>query len=121
MFIILIINKILLTQAIRVYTARRHPGLSKVKTRGEVIASTRKIYRQKGTGQARHGAISAPIFVGGGVAHGPKGVKRQLSLPKKMRRKALSIALSVKAKEGNLLVVEGISKLKKNKRGSQFN
>lgn len=108
-------NMPLLAQAIRVYEARRHPGVSKVKTRGEVTASTRKIYRQKGTGRARHGALSAPIFVKGGIAHGPKGVKRELSLPKKMKKKALNVALTMKAKSGELLVVDGISSLKKTK------
>ena len=105
----------LLAQAIRVYEDRAHPGLSKVKTRAEVRLSTRKIYRQKGTGGARHGAKSAPIFVGGGVAHGPKGIKRELSLPGKMRRKALKVALGIKIKSGNLAVVEQLSGLKKTK------
>jgi large subunit ribosomal protein L4 len=109
------VNKAFLVQVIRVYEARCHPGLSKVKTRGEVISSTRKIYRQKGTGRARHGALSAPIFTGGGRAHGPKGVKRKLTLSRKMRRKALSIALTVKAKEGHLIVVSALSSLKKTK------
>lgn len=108
-------NMALLSQAIRVYEARRHPGLSKTKTRGEVTASTRKIWRQKGTGRARHGALSAPIFVGGGTAHGPKGLKRRLTLPKKMKKKALNVALSLKAKSGDLLVVDGVSSLKKTK------
>src|SRR3990167_4989258 len=108
-------NLPLLAQAIRVYEARLHPGLAKVKTRGEVIASTRKIYRQKGTGGARHGAKSAPIFVGGGVAHGPKGLKRSLSLPARMRKIALGAALTMAAKEGKLLVVDALSDFKKTK------
>ncbi|MCH7640687.1 50S ribosomal protein L4 [Patescibacteria group bacterium] len=106
-------NLVLLAQAIRVYEAGRHPGLSKTKSRGEISASKRKIYRQKGTGRARHGAKSAPIFVGGGVAHGPSGVKRKLHLPKKMRRRALKVALTLKSKDGQLIVLEGTSKLKK--------
>src|SRR3990167_4620035 len=69
-------NDKLLAQAIHVYRDRQHLGNSKVKTRGEVTATTRKWYRQKGTGRARHGAVSAPLFVGGGVAHGPKGINR---------------------------------------------
>jgi large subunit ribosomal protein L4 len=109
------VNEILLAQAIHVYRAKRHKGLSKVKTRGEVRASTRKIWRQKGTGRARHGARSAPIFVGGGVAHGPKGKKRQLSLSKKMRQTALKVAFSVKAKAGDIVVVSGLSSLEKTK------
>jgi len=108
-------NKILLAQAIRVYENRLHPGLSKTKRRGEVIATTRKVWRQKGTGRARHGARSAPIFVGGGKAHGPTGVKRRLVLPKKMRQKSLNIALSMKAKNGQVIVVDNTSSLKKTK------
>jgi len=113
-------NPALLAQAIRVYEGRLHRGISKVKTRGEVVASKRKIYRQKGTGKARHGALSAPIFVGGGKAHGPKGVKRKLELPKKMRRKAVSVALGAKVKEGNLIVVESPSSLKKTKEAQKL-
>lgn len=108
-------NMKLLAQAVRVYEDRLHPGLSKVKTRGEIALSTRKIYRQKGTGGARHGAKSAPIFVGGGVAHGPKGIKRELHLPSKMRQKALRVALGIKIKGGNLAVVDLLSSLKKTK------
>lgn len=108
-------NPALLAQAIRVYEGRRHSGLSKIKTRGEVVASKRKIYRQKGTGRARHGALSAPIFVGGGKAHGPKGIKRKLELPKKMRRKAVGVALGMKVKSRDLLIIDGFSSLKKTK------
>lgn len=109
------INDALLAQAIRVYESRSHAGLSKVKSRGEVISSKRKIYRQKGTGGARHGARSAPIFVGGGKAHGPKGLKRELSLPYKMKKSALEIGLSLKAKEKEVVVVSNLSELKKTK------
>ena len=113
-------NPALLAQAIRVYEGRLHRGLSKVKTRGEVVASKRKIYRQKGTGRARHGALSAPIFVGGGKAHGPKGIKRKLELPKKMRRKAVGVALGAKVKDGNLIIIEGLSSLKKTKEAQKL-
>jgi large subunit ribosomal protein L4 len=113
-------NMLLLAQAIRVYESNKHPSFSKVKTRGEVRASTRKIHRQKGLGLARHGAKSAPIFVGGGVAHGPKGIKRKLSLPKKMRQKALSIALSLKAKDKEVVVVSDIDKIKKTKEAQKL-
>src|SRR5664280_2511271 len=66
------INKQIMTQAVRVYLANQRRGTVKTKSRGEVKISTRKIYRQKGTGRARHGAASAPIFVGGGIAFGPR-------------------------------------------------
>ncbi len=111
-------NKKLLAQAIRVYSDRKHPGLAKVKTRGEVSISTRKIYKQKGTGGARHGAKSAPIFVGGGVTHGPRGLKRRLKLSRKIGQKALNIALNMKAEEKRLIVVSNLSSLKKTKEAS---
>lgn len=105
-------NDTLLAQALRIYESNSHQGGSKVKTRGEVIGSTRKIYRQKGTGNARHGARYAPIFVGGGIAHGPNGTRaKNLTLPKKMRRKALATALLLKLKDAQLV---GLSKLSDN-------
>ena len=108
-------NLDLLAQAVRVYENRFHAQNAKTKRRGEVEASTRKIYAQKGTGRARHGALSAPIFVGGGKAHGPDGRSRTLKLPKKMAQKALLVALSIKAENGKLIVVEGLDSLNKTK------
>ena len=106
-------NLSLLSQAIHIYRDRAHIGLAKTKTRGEVARTTKKWYRQKGTGGARHGARSAPIFVGGGTAHGPKLARRELNLPDKMKNKALNIALSLKVKEGKIVVVSGLSMLNK--------
>jgi len=106
-------NPALLSQAIHVYRERSHIGLAKTKTRSEVARTTKKWYRQKGTGGARHGARSAPIFVGGGVAHGPRPLRRELVLPAKMKNKALDLALSVKAKEGRVTVISGLSTLNK--------
>lgn len=100
-------NKALIAQAVRVYLANQRQGNASTKTRSEVTGSTKKIYRQKGTGRARHGAVKAPIFVGGGVAHGPKPHSFSMELPKKMRVKALISALSQKASEGQIKVVEG--------------
>lgn len=108
-------NAKLLAQVMRVYEHVNHPGLSKVKTRGEVSFSTRKIYRQKGTGLARHGDRGAPIFVKGGVAHGPTGKKRRLTLPKKMRKKALKVALTTKAEKGEMFFVDKVVQIKKTK------
>ena len=108
-------NKVLLAQAVRVYEDNTHPGLAKVLTRGEMGRSTRKIYRQKGTGGARHGARSAPIFVGGGIAHGPQGVKRKLSLSKKISKLATLSALNLKAELGMIVAVEGLTAFKKTK------
>lgn len=101
----------LLATAVRVYRANQRKGHASTKTRGEVEGSTKKIYRQKGTGRARHGGIRAPIFVGGGIAFGPKPRDYSLSLPKKMRRIALASALTRQYKEGNLMVVDGLETL----------
>lgn len=104
------VNKTLLAQALRVYLNNLKAHHSHTKTRGEVKGSTRKIYSQKGTGRARHGAKTAPIFVGGGVALGPKFRKVILDFPKKMRRAALLSALSQKMSEQEVLGVRGVDK-----------
>jgi len=96
----------LLTQAVRVYLVNQRQGNVQVKTRGTVSGSTRKIYRQKGTGKARHGAIKAPIFVGGGIAHGPKQTNYHLKFNKKERKTALYAALSKKLKEKKIFGLE---------------
>lgn len=97
----------LLAQYVRVYLANQRQGTQSTKTRAEVIGSTRKIYRQKGTGRARHGDRKAPIFVGGGVAHGPKPRDFSLKINKKQKKKAFQNALSARFDDiyimGNLL------------------
>jgi len=105
------INNNLMTQAVRVYLSNQRRGTLKTKTRGEVKISTRKIYRQKGTGRARHGAKSAPIFVGGGVAFGPRPRDFSLKLNQKSRKAALFSALSSKLKDGEIKIVTGLEKL----------
>lgn len=105
------INKQLLAQAIRVYQANKRQGNASTKTRGEVDGSTRKIYRQKGTGRARHGSLRAPIFVKGGIVHGPKPRDYSLDLPKKMRRKALFSALSSKFLSGEVTILTELAQL----------
>lgn len=105
------INKTLMAQAVRVYLANQRQGNASTKTRGEVDGSTRKIYRQKGTGRARHGGIRAPIFVGGGIAMGPKPHDFSMSMPKKMRKAALISALSSKFKDGEIKVLSGLDKI----------
>ncbi len=103
-------SPVLLAQALRIYQSNLHQNTSKVKTRGEVIGSTKKIYRQKGTGNARHGAKYAPIFVGGGIAHGPSGVRpANLELPKAMRRRALATAIITKLTEKSLVGLSGVT------------
>lgn len=109
----------LLAQAVRVYEDRTHFGLSRVKTRSEVNISKKKIYKQKGTGGARHGAKSAHIFVGGGVVHGPTGMKRDLNLPINMKKKALRVALANKFASGKAILVEGINKITKTSEASK--
>ena len=81
-------------------------GTHKVKTRSEVNYSTKKIYRQKGTGGARHGARSAPIFRGGGIYKGPTPRSHGHELTKKFRKLGLRHALSAKAKAGELVVLD---------------
>jgi large subunit ribosomal protein L4 len=104
-------NKPLLAQAVRVYLANQRQGNASTKTRGEVEGSTRKIYRQKGTGKARHGSLRAPIFVKGGIVFGPKPKDFGLSLPKKMKRKALFSALSAKVQDKEIIIVAGLEKM----------
>jgi large subunit ribosomal protein L4 len=105
------VNKALLAQAVRVYLANQRQGNASTKTRGEVEGSTRKIYRQKGTGRARHGGVRAPIFVKGGIVFGPKPRDFGLALPQKMKRKALFVALSAKVRDNEVTVVDGLGKI----------
>ena len=98
-------NLKLVAQYIRVYHANQRQGTSSAKTRGEVKGSTRKIYRQKGTGKARHGDIKAPIFVGGGVVGGPRPGDFSLKMNKKQIKKALFVALSLKFKAGDIFAL----------------
>lgn len=105
------INKQLITQAIRVYLANQREGSAFAKTRGQVTGSTRKIYKQKGTGNARHGGIRAPIFVGGGKALGPQPHSFRLEMPKKMKTRALASALTQQYQEGIIKVVEKLDSL----------
>lgn len=104
------VNKKLLAQAVRVYSTNQKILPGSTKTRGEVEGSTAKIYRQKGTGRARHGSIRAPIFVGGGIVFGPKPRKVRLELPQKMKKAALISALSSKMADKNIIGLAGIEK-----------
>lgn len=104
------VNKKLLSQALRVYSTNSKYTLGSTKTRGEVEGSTAKIYRQKGTGRARHGAVRAPIFVGGGIVFGPKSRKVRLNLPQAMKKAALLSALSSKTARNCVLAVSGFEK-----------
>jgi large subunit ribosomal protein L4 len=98
----------LLQRAVIWQLSRRQSGTHKTKTYGEVRGSTRKIYRQKGTGSARHGGIRAPQFRGGGKAFGPVVRSHAIDLPKKVRKLALKTALSAMLAEGRLLVLDDV-------------
>ncbi|SDE37925.1 LSU ribosomal protein L4P [Thermus arciformis] len=100
------VNPHLLWEVVRWQLAKRRRGTASTKTRGEVAYSSRKIYPQKHTGRARHGDIGAPIFVGGGTVFGPKPRDYSYTLPKKVRRAGLAMAVADRAKEGKLLLVE---------------
>ncbi len=104
----------LLHEVVRWQMARWRAGTACTKTRGEVRGGGRKPWRQKGTGRARQGSIRAPHWVGGGVVFGPKPRDYSFKLNKKQRRLALKMALSTRAQEGKLLVVEdfGLTRIK---------
>jgi large subunit ribosomal protein L4 len=90
---------------VRYQLSKRQAGTHKTKTRGEISATTKKMYAQKGTGRARHGAKSAPQFRGGGKAFGPVVRSHAHDLPKKVRALALKHALSNKAKGEKLIII----------------
>ena len=96
----------ILHRVVRWQRARAQAGTHKVKTRSETSYSTKKIYRQKGTGGARHGDRNAPIFRKGGIYKGPTPRSHAHELPKKIRRLGLKHALSAKAREGSLVVLD---------------
>jgi large subunit ribosomal protein L4 len=96
----------LLQRTVRWQLAKRQSGTHDTQNRDEVSRTTAKIYKQKGSGKARHGAANAPIFRGGGVAHGPHPRSHAHDLPKKVRALALRHALSAKAKDGSLVVLK---------------
>ncbi len=97
-----------LWEVVRAYLANRRVGTAKAKTRSEVKGSGRKIWPQKGTGRARHGDRQAPIFVGGGKAFPPRPRDYGYDPPKKVKRLALKMALSDRAREDRILVLDSI-------------
>ena len=100
------VNVGLMHQAYVRQMANARLGTHNTKTRSEVQMTGAKMYRQKGTGRARHGAQSAPIFVGGGIAHGPKPRKYTKNMPRKMRQKAIRCALSALMRDNQLVFVD---------------
>ncbi|MDD3052737.1 MAG: 50S ribosomal protein L4 [Candidatus Cloacimonetes bacterium] len=98
-----------LYEVITLYMANQRQGTSSTKGRSEVKGSSRKLFRQKGTGNARMGNVRTPVRVGGGNAFGPKPKDWFRPIPKKKKRLALKIALSEKAKAGNVFVIEDLN------------
>ncbi len=103
-----------LHQVVTMQLANRRSQTASVKHRHDVSGSTRKLYRQKGTGRARRGDIKSPLLRGGGVIFGPDDRSYRFMLPKKIRKLALKMALSDKLKEDSLLVLDqfGLPRIK---------
>jgi len=99
-------NETVVHQAVVRQRANARQGTASTKTRGEVAGSTRKLYRQKHTGMARAGSKKSPTRRGGGITFGPKPRSYRQEMPKKMRRLALRCALSAKARDEELMVLE---------------
>ena len=96
----------LLWEVVKAQLASRRRGTASTKTRGEVRGSTKKIYKQKGTGQARHSGVRAPTFAGGGEVFGPRPRDYSYRPPRKVRRSALISAVSLRARDQNLVILK---------------
>ena len=103
------VNVPLMHQVVTAGMAAQRAGTHSTKTRAEVRGGGKKPWRQKGTGRSRHGSNRSPIWVGGGVSHGPKPKDYEKRVPKKMKRLALRGALTDRAREGRILVVEALA------------
>jgi large subunit ribosomal protein L4 len=103
------INVPVMHQVVVAGMAAQRTGTHSTKTRAEVSGGGRKPWRQKGTGRARHGSIRSPIWVGGGIAHGPQPRSYDMRVNKKMKRAALRAALTDALQRGKLAVVEGLA------------
>lgn len=100
------VNPHVLHEVVTWQLAKRRAGTASTKTRSHVSRTGHKLYSQKGTGNARHGDRGAPIFVGGGIAFGPKPRDYGYTLPKKVRRLGLAMALADRAASGDVLAVD---------------
>ena len=100
-------NPVVLREAVLMYEANRRVGTASTKSRGEIVGTTKKFVRQKGSGRARHGDRKAPSFRGGGVAHGPKPRDFSYGMPRKALRRAVKVALAWKLRDGEVLRWEG--------------
>jgi large subunit ribosomal protein L4 len=103
------VSKPLMHQAFERQLANARRGTHHTLTRGEVRGSTRKIYRQKGTGRARHGSMKVNLWPGGGVVHGPKPRSYEKKMPRRMRRAAYRSALTVKAQDEQVVVLDALA------------
>jgi len=103
------VNKAVLYDAVKMYLANRRSGTAKTKERGEVAYSTVKPYKQKGTGRARAGMRSSPIWRGGGTVFGPRIRDYRYQIPRKVKRLALKSALAGKGESESVAVVEGVA------------
>lgn len=102
-------NETVIYEDVRRYMANQRQGTAKTKERGEVRGGGRKAYRQKGTGQARRGSIRSPLLKGGGTVFGPKPRDYSHKLPKKSRQLARKSALSIKADDDEVRIVDNFS------------
>jgi large subunit ribosomal protein L4 len=106
------VSEKLISQAIRVYLANQRSSFAKAKNRSEVIGTTKKVWAQKGTGNARHGSRKAPIFVGGGSALGPDGKQNySLKMGKKMKHQALNAILTKFAADKKIIIIDSFNDL----------
>ena len=103
------IRKKLLRDAVIMYEANKRQGTASTKTKAEVAGGGRKPWTQKHTGRARAGSIRSPLWKGGGVSHGPKPRDYSFAIPKKARRLALYTALSAKARDNELVVIDDLN------------
>ena len=102
-------NEHVVWEAVKTFQNNQRQGTSKVKGRSEVRGGGKKPWRQKGTGRARHGSIRSPIWKGGGIVFGPHPRDYSEVLPRKIRRMALVSALSRRAQEGNVAVIDDLN------------
>ncbi len=102
------VNKAVLYAAVKRHLASKHHGTVRTKTRSEVNYTTKKVYKQKGTGNARHGSMKSAPFVGGGRVFGPKPRDYTLGMPKKVRILAIREAFKSRLADGHVLVVQSI-------------
>ena len=102
-------NQAVVHQAMVRQRANARQGTASTKTRGEVSGTTRKMFRQKGTGSARSGSRRSPLRRGGGIAFGPKPRSYRQAMPKKMRQLAIRCILSAKVEDGELMVLEKLN------------